>query len=97
MDSVEAELKNTDPNYKLTIIEIPSIAQVFPELSDGPKSDKPDVLADYPDASRKPSPDDVALYLHSSGSTGLPKAIAKTHRQLEHIVAFRECFFSFSK
>ncbi len=45
MGSVEAELKDTDPNYKLTIIEIPSIAQVFPELSDVSKSDKLDVLA----------------------------------------------------
>lgn len=88
MESVETELKVTDPEYQLVIKEIPSIAEVFPELSDGPASGKPDVLADYP--SQKPKPDDVALYLHSSGSTGLPKAIAKTHKQLEHIVAFRE-------
>ncbi|KAF9478063.1 putative aminoadipate reductase [Pholiota conissans] len=88
IESVQAELKEIDPNYELIIKEIPTISQVLPELSGGVKNGTEEALVDYPDVTQQPNPDDIAIYLHSSGSTGLPKAIGKTHRQLEHLVAF---------
>ncbi|KAF8185750.1 acetyl-CoA synthetase-like protein [Pholiota molesta] len=88
IESVEIELKETDPDYQLVIKECPTVAQIFPELSGASPSEDEDNLVSYPDASKQPKPEDVAMYLHSSGSTGLPKAIAKTHKQIEHIIAF---------
>lgn len=56
-----------------------SLVSVFPGITDRDPNLTPDVLA-YPSPTNKPNPDDVMLYLHSSGSTGLPKPITNTYR-----------------
>ncbi|TFK46448.1 acetyl-CoA synthetase-like protein [Heliocybe sulcata] len=63
--------------YEVTINEIPSFTEVFPLLGKETSSDpfEPFVLGDW-----NPDWDDPILYLHSSGSTGSPRAIAQTHR-----------------
>ncbi|KAF8971243.1 hypothetical protein BDZ97DRAFT_1349060 [Flammula alnicola] len=87
LDNVEVELRKTHPNHSLTIKEIPTLSQIFPEFSEDPTADSggfdpvAPASSDYANR-RKSKLDDVALYLHSSGSTGLPKAIPKTHRDI---------------
>jgi acyl-CoA synthetase (AMP-forming)/AMP-acid ligase II len=89
MESVEVEFKNTDPNYEIAITEIPSLYQLYPQFSDTPINDGLDNLTISGDSCQPAiKPTDIAVYLHSSGSTGLPKPIPKSHRILvEHITA----------
>ncbi|KAF8971819.1 acetyl-CoA synthetase-like protein [Flammula alnicola] len=88
MVNIGNELKTTDPDYELIIKEIPTLSQLYPEFSNDSRNEEKEFLAEYPEGERNPGPDDVAFYLHSSGSTGLPKAIRKTHRQLIDFVSF---------
>ncbi|KAF7321145.1 General substrate transporter [Mycena chlorophos] len=67
------------PEYGLAVEEIPSLAQIFPNLG---KESAEAAFEEYPLTARRPAPGDVCLYLHSSGSTGMPKAIPETHRGL---------------
>ncbi|KAJ7257509.1 putative aminoadipate reductase [Mycena haematopus] len=76
---VKEELGHVDPDFALTIQEVPSLSQVYPNLgAESPHS----AFDPYPTSVYRPAWDDVCIYLHSSGSTGLPKAIPETHRIL---------------
>jgi acyl-CoA synthetase (AMP-forming)/AMP-acid ligase II len=89
---IQEELLKTDPLYAIQFHEIPSLFQIFPELSDNPRLYELDApVASLPVSSehRHAELDDVALYLHSSGSTGFPKPIPKTHRNLLEYVLSR--------
>ncbi|KJA27591.1 hypothetical protein HYPSUDRAFT_212216 [Hypholoma sublateritium FD-334 SS-4] len=89
IDDVQQELERAEPAHILSIEEAPNFFELFPEISglkfqDGPEISHPTGCG------LKLEPDDVALYLHSSGSTGLPKAIPKTHREIiEYILSRR--------
>ncbi|KAJ6483120.1 putative aminoadipate reductase [Mycena sanguinolenta] len=73
---VKEELARVDPDFALTIEEIPSVSQIYPNLGrESPQS----AFDPYPLGNR-PAWDDVCIYLHSSGSTGFPKAIPETNR-----------------
>ncbi|KAF7341014.1 Acetyl-CoA synthetase-like protein [Mycena sanguinolenta] len=68
--------------YELTIEEIPLLGQIYPHLGhETPKHP----FVPYPSHTTSISLDHVALYLHSSGSTGLPKSIPYTHKNLIHL------------
>ncbi|KAJ7095660.1 putative aminoadipate reductase [Mycena epipterygia] len=75
---IKQEMNALDPDFHLTIEEIPLLAQIYPNLG---VETQEDPFEPYP-ASAQPSIDDICLYLHSSGSTGFPKAIPETHRAL---------------
>lgn len=60
----------------LQVDELPSIHVVYPSLS-GVAQNVEEVP--FP-AIEKPGDDDIALYLHSAGSTGLPKPIALSQK-----------------
>ncbi|KAJ7446336.1 putative aminoadipate reductase, partial [Mycena latifolia] len=76
---VQQELVQTEPNFSLKIEELPSLAQIYPNLG----SETADCAFEpYMAQSAPPSLDDLCIYLHSSGSTGLPKPIAHSHRTL---------------
>ena len=67
---VQAELKKNGGD--LIVDELPALQQIFPEF--GPSS--PETAVDpFPALAKAPRPDDIVLYLHSSGSTGFPKPI----------------------
>ncbi|KAF9484031.1 putative aminoadipate reductase [Pholiota conissans] len=85
VDKTKEELERTEPGYKLTVTEMPILPQLFPELcsSSGLES-APTDIGEF----TKPDSDSIAMYLHSSGSTGLPKAIPKTHREIVEFVTF---------
>ncbi|KIK64035.1 hypothetical protein GYMLUDRAFT_195812 [Collybiopsis luxurians FD-317 M1] len=70
-----------DPVYDVVVDEIPNLNQLFPKLGTEKEADP---FKKYPSTTSLPKADDVAVYLHSSGSTGLPKAIAITHRSIIH-------------
>ncbi|KAF9064552.1 hypothetical protein BDP27DRAFT_1405295 [Rhodocollybia butyracea] len=75
--SVEAELTSSrDHLYNVAFEEVPALHELFPKLG---KETREDPFNPYPAPLSYPNPDDCAIYLHSSGSTGLPKAIPLTH------------------
>ncbi|KAJ7455824.1 hypothetical protein FB451DRAFT_1354034 [Mycena latifolia] len=76
---LQHELVQVEPNFPLSVEEVPSLAQIYPNLG----CETPDCAFElYPSEPNRPSLDDICIYLHSSGSTGLPKPIAQTHRTL---------------
>ncbi|KAJ7624519.1 hypothetical protein FB45DRAFT_1060801 [Roridomyces roridus] len=77
-------IADVDPGFTLTIEEIPPLRQVYPNLG----CETLDcAFHAYPALDIQPTGDDVIMYLHSSGSTGFPKAIAWTYRLLTHSFA----------
>ncbi|KIK57240.1 hypothetical protein GYMLUDRAFT_229544 [Collybiopsis luxurians FD-317 M1] len=79
---LRAELKAADPSYKVDpsrIIEAPSLQEIYPKLGRETASDP------FTPIPPVPTPEDhaMAVYLHSSGSTGLPKPIGFTHKILK--------------
>ncbi|KAJ6611594.1 acetyl-CoA synthetase-like protein [Mycena sp. CBHHK59/15] len=67
------------PDFVLNIEEIPSLAQLYPNLG----AETANVsFQPYETEHSRPSLDEVGLYIHSSGSTGFPRAIAHTQRTI---------------
>ncbi|KAG6864081.1 hypothetical protein C0993_009449, partial [Termitomyces sp. T159_Od127] len=78
IDGVKTEL---GADFDLSIEEIPTLHQVYPRLGTETIHDP---FERYPAPATRPPMSDIALYLHSSGSTGFPKAIHQTHLILSH-------------
>ncbi|KAG6867616.1 hypothetical protein C0993_000497 [Termitomyces sp. T159_Od127] len=81
LDDIKAEIADFD----LSIEEIPTLHQIYPKLGTETIHDP---FQRYPAPSTRPPMSDVALYLHSSGSTGFPKAIHQTYLNLAHWAAW---------
>lgn len=77
VDQVRSLVASISPTFELLIEEIPSMADMYPKLSQETGADP---FQPYPAAVQRPSLDDICAYLHSSGSTGLPKPIPQTNR-----------------
>ncbi|EKM75963.1 hypothetical protein AGABI1DRAFT_116054 [Agaricus bisporus var. burnettii JB137-S8] len=75
LDRIKQELEIHHPNYELHVSEMPSPSDIYPEHWGITSSSM-----SYPVPSQRSSPDSVALYFHSSGSTGLPKVVPHTNR-----------------
>ncbi|KAF7347156.1 Acetyl-CoA synthetase-like protein [Mycena venus] len=84
VDTVSTDISVKNPTYELSIQDIPLLGQLYPRLGHETIED-PFVL--YPSPTTATALDDVAMYLHSSGSTGFPKCIPGTHRNLIHYAA----------
>ncbi|KAJ3525806.1 hypothetical protein NM688_g8348 [Phlebia brevispora] len=65
-------------SYTLQVDEMPSLQSVFPFLETGIDTD----VEPYPASSRPHHPDDLVVYIHSSGSTGYPKPIPQRQKQV---------------
>ena len=76
---VKADIFSKDPTYELSVEELPSLDTIFPRL--GVESED-DAFIYYPAVQIRPALSDICMYLHSSGSTGLPKVIPQTHQVL---------------
>ncbi|KAJ6545507.1 hypothetical protein B0H19DRAFT_1266933 [Mycena capillaripes] len=72
------------PPYDLSIEEIPLLGQIYPHLG---HETTEDAFVPYSNPTTTTALDEVAMYLHSSGSTGFPKSIPETHRNLIHYAA----------
>ncbi|KAF9059347.1 putative nonribosomal peptide synthetase [Rhodocollybia butyracea] len=77
---ITEKLASADPAYILSIEEVPTISQLYPKLGNEKIADQFEAF--YPWDSSYPTPQETALYLHSSGSTGLPKCIPLSHWML---------------
>ncbi|KAJ7622628.1 putative aminoadipate reductase [Mycena polygramma] len=84
VDTVAADLSALNPPHALTIHEIPLLGQLYPHLGHETTTD---AFVPYPGPVTKTPLDNVAMCLHSSGSTGFPKCIPETHRNLIHYAA----------
>ncbi|KAK7042179.1 Non-canonical non-ribosomal peptide synthetase FUB8 [Favolaschia claudopus] len=71
-------ITENDAEFQLTVEEIPSLGEIYPNLG---VENSACVFQPYP-SQTPPQLDDICLYMHSSGSSGLPKTIAQTHRAL---------------
>lgn len=82
-----AEIAAHDPEFTLVVEEIPTLSEIYPKLG---KETAEDPFEEYPEnpAGRAPM-SNLVMYLHSSGSTGFPKAIPQTHLIMSHWAAFR--------
>jgi len=85
LDQIQSELASSDPDFTLSIEEIPPLLEIYPKL--GHENDQ-DPFELYP-AGPRPSVDDICAYVHSSGSTGLPKTIPQSYRVFIHWSSFR--------
>lgn len=71
---VRAELDSK--HHALRVDELPTLHSIFPFLAEGGIDDD---VKPYPASSKPFDMNDVALYIHSSGSTGHPKPIPQRH------------------
>ncbi|KAF9019777.1 putative nonribosomal peptide synthetase [Rhodocollybia butyracea] len=78
---IKEKLTSTDPAYELSIEEVPIISQLFPKLGNEKVADEFEAFSLW--KSIYPTPQETALYLHSSGSTGFPKCIPLSHWMLD--------------
>jgi acyl-CoA synthetase (AMP-forming)/AMP-acid ligase II len=70
LDDVKAELASSD--YSLQIQELPTMDAIYPHLAQETTKHEFEAIALPP---RSDNPDEVVMYIHSSGSTGFPKSI----------------------
>ncbi|KAJ7347323.1 hypothetical protein DFH08DRAFT_618412, partial [Mycena albidolilacea] len=73
-------IADVDPEFALEIQEVPSLLDAYPNL--GAETENC-LFQPYPTKVSTASLDDIAMYIHSSGSTGLPRAVGETHRMLK--------------
>ena len=79
-------------DFLLSVEEIPTLAQCYPYLG---RETYNDTFVPYPALQRPQGMDDVILYIHSSGSTGLPKPIPQTNTTALHWYSLGISFFRF--
>lgn len=84
IDEIQLELSKAETPYIISLEEVPPLSEIFPKLGNETAADP---FEPYPKAPRPPL-DNTAIYLHSSGSTGLPKTIRQTFRTLSHWANF---------
>ena len=87
IEDVKMEIFAKDPTYELSIEELPALDVIFPRLG---VETKKDPFIPYPALVKRPCLTDICMFLHSSGSTGLPKTIPQTHRTLLNWAASRK-------
>ncbi|KAF8555340.1 putative nonribosomal peptide synthetase [Imleria badia] len=73
IDGIRHEIQGAE----LTVYELPGFRCAFPKLGQEVAADS---FIPYPPSPKRPDLDSPAIYIHSSGSTGFPKAIAHSHR-----------------
>ena len=73
LSAVKAELN--EENYALHVDHLPDLEVIYPTLYG---KDSNENFSPYP-AGSQPEIDDLAFYLHSSGSTGFPKPIPQRY------------------
>lgn len=83
---IESDLESLDPAYTLCIEEVPPLHEIFPRLG---RETREDPFDPYPRGVRPPL-DSVSMYIHSSGSTGLPKTVPQTFKSMVHWASFRK-------
>ncbi|CAK5275098.1 unnamed protein product [Mycena citricolor] len=81
---VAAQLAGQNQKYELSVEEIPLLGELYPHLGHESAAHQ---FTPYPLSGPIPPNTDIAICLHSSGSTGFPKPIRMSHRLLLEIAA----------
>lgn len=76
-DAVQQSLKSE--RCEIHVEPLFSLYDIFPHLAINESNSRREFIP-YPARHKSYDPDELALILHSSGSTGLPKPIPKTHK-----------------
>ena len=89
-DEVVQTLTALDSTWPSRISEPPRLSQLFPHLAGGGELLEEE---DHTPSTSVVKPDlkSTCIYLHSSGSTGLPKAIPISHHEAIKYMRFRMC------
>lgn len=87
IDGIHSHLTTVDPQYVLSVEEVPLLMEIYPRLGTEMTMDP---FRPFPLGAERPQPKDRCLYLHSSGSTGFPKAIPLTHLTLLQWASLRK-------
>lgn len=66
--------------------ELPSLPKIWPQFG----GDVNETVEPFPTSTESPSKEDIVFYLHSSGSTGLPKPIPQRQITVLHNCRSRE-------
>ena len=74
----------------IRILDLPDLREIYPQFGTEKHTVKFEA-EDTPSSTTTWSDNDTALYLHSAGSTGLPKAIRITRRMVVHWINSRMC------
>ncbi|KZT05734.1 putative aminoadipate reductase [Laetiporus sulphureus 93-53] len=74
-----AAIRSTNTDYIIHLHDLPAISAIFPELIQKANATVPEP---YPLSQLAVAPLDIVFYLHSSGSTGLPKPIPLSQRDI---------------
>ncbi|KAJ7623601.1 putative aminoadipate reductase [Roridomyces roridus] len=77
LEELQGYIAQEDPGYSLVIEQVPSLDAIYPNLGNETAHCQFQL---YSRPRTRTSLDDIALYMHSSGSSGLPRAVAQTHR-----------------
>ncbi|EGN94883.1 hypothetical protein SERLA73DRAFT_162904 [Serpula lacrymans var. lacrymans S7.3] len=77
LNDVKSELGSFD----LAVQDVPCLAHIYPKLG---LETIDDHFEPFPARPSRPSASEVMMYLHSSGSTGFPKAIPQTYQTVIH-------------
>ncbi|KAF8892830.1 acetyl-CoA synthetase-like protein [Gymnopilus junonius] len=85
LDGISVKLQIEVSSYQLLVDDIPSLQEIYPKLG---HEHEDDPFVPYSSQTARPAITDTAIYIHSSGSTGFPKAIPQTHEILIHWVSF---------
>lgn len=84
VEEIQLELE-LDSSVNISVSEVPSLDSIFPKLGSEARGDP---FIPYVSTTRSLLTD-VAFYLHSSGSTGLPKTIPQTQTSILHWCSFQ--------
>ncbi|KAJ3731308.1 putative aminoadipate reductase [Lentinula guzmanii] len=87
VNGVKIELESfgkTNDIFDVSFEEVPSLHELYPKLGAETIADP---FQPYPTCPIPLSPHETAMYLHSSGSTGLPKAIPLSHNAMQKYIA----------
>lgn len=77
MDSIKTHLK--PKCFAVHVDQLPALHDIFPSLS-GEGNTSPVEL--FPPSNAPYNPEDIVMYIHSSGSTGFPKPIPQRQNSL---------------
>ncbi|KAJ7339755.1 hypothetical protein DFH08DRAFT_915701 [Mycena albidolilacea] len=86
LTEIKNHIAEVDSEFALEIQEVPSLLEAYPNL--GAETENCP-FHPYPTKASNASIDDIAMYIHSSGSTGLPRAVGETHRMFQQWIALR--------
>jgi acyl-coenzyme A synthetase/AMP-(fatty) acid ligase len=89
---IQEELQSQHPGYEVEMVDFPTLKDLYPSLGGGDATDENESDAYTPNGA---SPTEVGkleggVYLHSSGSTGLPKPIRLTNKVISSYARMRE-------